>query len=108
MPECSGHVGPDRSLFAIGQLDHRSRSLPAHTGQFATDRAGILRAGTRPTGAHRAYSCRLRLSRGADTRILTACIARLRLQRIAIPLRIVEVVMRSYKIPDRKIVLAFE
>src|SRR5262245_53141080 len=103
MPERGSNHVLDRAVFAIGELNFYFLSLLAYTDDLSTNVARLYHAHTPALSTHNARSRRPYL---ADARSCPAKCTDLFFNRLAVPLRIVEMVMSLNKIVDREVVLA--
>ena len=103
VPERGAHHVLNGTLFAVGQLHFRLRLLLAHAWALTANRARFFRTFARCLSAHRTW---LRYRLHALAGVLATLLARFRLQRLAVPFRIAEMVVRLHEVVDGEVVLA--
>src|SRR4051794_3823442 len=103
MPERRHHHVLNGALFPISQPYLRSFCAPTIAWVMPTLRARSPRTLARNFSAQRTWSW---LALLALTRMVAAFRADFRLKRLTIPLRIIEMMMRPYKVVNRKVILA--
>ena len=103
MPEAGAHHVLNGSFLPIGQLDLGLTSLPANTGPLA---ASLTQSFWADAGLLPANLARLWWQLLADTGELPADSTGFRLDGLAVPLRITEMMVRLHEVVDREVVLA--
>jgi hypothetical protein len=101
VPEGRGHHVLDSTLFAVGEL-HFCLFL-AYARALAAERALVFRTLARCLATNRTGLWRLLFTLAW---VIAALLARFRFQRLAVPLRIVEVQIGLHEVVDGEVVLA--
>src|SRR5271157_5563278 len=102
VPEGGRHHGLDGAFFAVGKLHFHSRLFLAHARALTAHAARFFLTLAGPLAAIRAW---LRLNSYALAGMITTLLAGFWFQRLAVPLRIAEMVVGLHEVVDGEVVL---